>query len=66
MSEDEWEQCLTSLLRPGALLAGNLDVTAQLRDEDTLIIKVEKKVLGHKVCSPFHYPFGPLEISVQG
>ncbi|ROW12897.1 hypothetical protein VPNG_04717 [Cytospora leucostoma] len=43
LSEDEWEQCLASLLLPGVL--PDLDVTAKLND-DTLTINVRRQVSG--------------------
>ncbi|KUI73581.1 hypothetical protein VM1G_09278 [Cytospora mali] len=47
LSDDEWEQCLSSLLRPGTLSVADLDVTAKLKDEETLTINIRKKVSGH-------------------
>ncbi|KAK7747978.1 hypothetical protein SLS53_001230 [Cytospora paraplurivora] len=44
LSEDEWEQCLTSLLLPGAL--PDLDVTAKLDNADTLTVNVRRQVSG--------------------
>ncbi|ROW04052.1 hypothetical protein VSDG_00747 [Cytospora chrysosperma] len=46
LSDAEWEQCLTSLLLPENLPAGDIDANAQLKDEETLIINIRKKASG--------------------
>lgn len=46
LSDAEWEQCLTSLLLPDNLPAGNFNANAQLKDEETLIINIRKKASG--------------------
>lgn len=49
LSDAEWEQCLTSLLLPETLAVEDLDVNAQLKDDETLTINIQKKASGQTV-----------------